>query len=89
MKCDIRDKWCEALRSGKYSKIEGSYDGGPGEHCVIGVLLEILGNGPRESAEKLLPFGPSRSGLVFFNDYPYHSFDDCATYIEENIPCDE
>lgn len=43
---EIKDKWLEALKSGKYTQTYGSLRIDRGthiEHCCIGVLGEILG----------------------------------------------
>lgn len=45
MKADLKKKWVEALRSGKY--IQGRvYLAKNGKHCCLGVLCEVAGEAP-------------------------------------------
>lgn len=58
MKADIRTKWLEALRSGRYQQGRGwlKFKDGDGErYCCLGVLCEVAGR-------KLVP---SKDGATF------------------------
>lgn len=39
----LRDKWCEALRSGKYKQGRTRLKNEHGEYCCLGVLTEVSG----------------------------------------------
>lgn len=39
----IKEKWLEALRSGKYVQGEGVLRNGDDEYCCLGVLCEVAG----------------------------------------------
>lgn len=49
MNPEIKQKWVDALRSGKYAQTQGvlcngnGIDGEPGSFCCLGVLADILG----------------------------------------------
>jgi hypothetical protein len=42
MDAQIKQKWVEALRSGKYQQGQGILKGG-NEYCCLGVLCEVMG----------------------------------------------
>jgi hypothetical protein len=61
MRQDVKDKWVEALNSGKYRQIQGFLATNDGGRCAVGVLADIaaeagivvrssrpLGNGARQ-----------------------------------------
>lgn len=44
MKSDIKQKWIDALRSGKYRQALGSLKEGSNKYCCLGVLCDIYIN---------------------------------------------
>lgn len=96
MNPEIKAKWVEALRSGKYQQGTGRLCWN-GEHCCLGVLYDIAQPGgmtPEVGECELLPssFG-AKVGLPFsqednlarLNDWERKSFAEIADYIEANL----
>jgi hypothetical protein len=99
MNPEIKTKWIEALRSGKYRQVMGVLKRGQG-YCCLGVLREIvrpgdtssLGNdGQMLTDEFLGACGWGWSGacvpttLASRNDDGEHTFAQLADYIEKNL----
>lgn len=45
MKAELKKKWIEALRSGKYKQISGKLCDNDDEFCALGVLCKVSGAG--------------------------------------------
>lgn len=43
MKPDVKARWVEALRSGRYTQARGALRDAAGGHCCLGVLADIAG----------------------------------------------
>jgi hypothetical protein len=105
MKAELKKKWVEALRSGKYKQNRDSlrYEDG---FCCLGVLCDVYDNSKWEydyyryndntksctglRGELLHEVGVNhQENLVLLNDVKRANFDDIADYIERDIPDDE
>lgn len=89
----IRDKWLEALRSGKF--LQGTHqlkteDGLEIRYCCLGVLRHVVNpndnrGGSYLSLEQLIEYGLSQENqcaLADLNDFDRKSFLSIADYIE-------
>ena len=80
----IKQKWVNALRSGRHRQIFGTgYDGSNGA-CVLGVLWREIGEAAYIGVASDLP----TSKLITMNDYEQRSFPALADWIETHIPCE-
>lgn len=78
MNLDIRKKWVEALRSGKYTQADGALckiQGDKCTHCCLGVLLDICD--VKKSNDSCLDrytyyYGNSRSWYRLPTDFRIH-----------------
>lgn len=93
MKIELKTKWVEALRSGKYEQHRGSliagYEDGCRAFCCLGVLLfseETAGPEANAAYEKLMcGLGMHGLKLVSMNDSDERTFPEIADYIEANL----
>ena len=95
MKQETRDRWCAALRSGRFKKTCGTF-GEPGskENCVLGVLAVVLKMNPAkvENGEtpwhEVLGLPDARTSIQCWqmNDTTDKSFPEMADWIEANVP---
>lgn len=82
------DRWCEALRSGRYRQIKGRYSDGCGGYCALGVLMAIE---PMKASDITLGQYCTRVGVdpyhagrtVGLNDLEGITLAEIADYIEE------
>lgn len=105
MKAELKQKWIDALRSGKYSQAKGRLEDG-GSYCCLGVLCVVAGL-------KIAKEGDYVDGTALYEGYdpiwnifggrpgespqdrlaPMNdegkSFSVIADYIEKNIPADD
>lgn len=44
MKAEIKQKWLEALRGGKYKQAKGVLHSATGGFCCLGVLMDVMGS---------------------------------------------
>lgn len=94
MDAEIKQRWVDALRSGKYKQCRYRLSNGA-EHCCLGVLADVaeieyikgwigydsLGY---ESIERMI--GHDNSQLLWrMNDRDKSSFEEIADYIEANL----
>ncbi len=86
MDAKLKQKWVEALRSGKYTQLRhGFYDSK--HHCCLAVLSAVAGDAPLDfpdGAKIGLP-RPERTALIEMNDREGSSFAEIADYIEKNL----
>ncbi len=85
---EIKEAWCQALRSGRYRQGGGQLHCSNGTHCCLGVLDKEQGRLADSSeaylSEELIPmFVQNR--LVDLNDDEGKSFGEIADWIEENL----
>ncbi len=100
MNKDIKKRWVEALRSGKYKQGTGSLcklgrDNKP-RHCCLGVLIEMMSSVDLSKGHGFWPdvdilyekaglFQDNRWELIYKNDTQRCKFSTIANYIEENL----
>lgn len=97
---ELKAKWVEALRSGKYEQATGWLREG-NRYCCLGVLCDISGQGEWEPInnptqgykylgyvavmpEEIAQFGEQETTLVLMNDRG-KPFTDIADWIEQNL----
>jgi hypothetical protein len=91
---EIKQKWCSALRSGKYEQGQGLlHDPNDNTYCCLGVLRELTGL-PKagedleyldyEKANEIGLSSDSQCELADQND-DGHSFEEIAAYIEGTL----
>lgn len=86
---ELKAKWVEALRSGKYKQGRSRLKHA-GRHCCLGVLCEVAGV-KASSDDGNLPLGfqpipvPVEGVLINMNDDTRNSFAEIADYIEANL----
>lgn len=101
----LKQKWLEALRSGKYKQGRLALRTKADDFCCLGVLCDVSGvseweeNGLCYSYDGALSFLPpllrnqltqeARHALMRMNDYSGMSFPDIADWIGTNIPEDD
>lgn len=93
MNPDMKAKWIEALRSGKYQQGRNRLITESGRYCCIGVGAKVLfpefefnpDTATVCAAEKLGLTGGQQQGLVEMNDFQDKSFAEIADYIEKNL----
>jgi hypothetical protein len=96
----LKAKWVEALRSGKYDQCRNELTDGMGGFCCIGVAYEVSGKSAHEltgdddaptfTAAKLMGLrGEYRDTLIRLNDGDANengkSFPEIADWIEANL----
>jgi hypothetical protein len=101
MNPEIKQKWVEALRSGKYKQGYKQLRDENGAYCCLGVLCEVVGK-PYTGSHGSLPSsvaelaGVHKSGLLpkavenehflaSVNDYLKYDFNQIADIIEEQL----
>jgi len=102
MKRELRDKWCTALRSGKYKQGRGQLRNKDDEFCCRGVLeslgctwedrIPIKDGVPMGHKCKLFPdilSSEIQTELAKMNDFSDYSFSLIADWIENNIPVED
>lgn len=63
---ELKKKWTEALRSGKYKQGGGlMYDGAFNEYCCLGVLESICGTPNEDLEERQIPAEVNLRGPLF------------------------
>lgn len=73
MKKEIRDKWCDALRSGKFEQGQGCLRTRDDQYCCLGVLYTVTGaKWERGSYEDTL--GVRNIHIYNQDDYRYSQF---------------
>lgn len=91
----LKDKWIEALLSGKYRKCKGELSDGHGRYCALGVLAKVAGidikKGGDDYSEIDRVLSPMPADAIYqLNDSgdgegsPY-SFRKLANWIESNV----
>jgi hypothetical protein len=101
----LKQKWLEALRSGKYKQGRFALRTKIDDYCCLGVLCDVSGVSEWEEnglcysyggALSFLPFrlrdqlaSGARAALVAMNDDYGMSFPDIADWIGTNIPEDD
>jgi hypothetical protein len=99
MNKELKAKWIEALRSGKYMQLSpaGSDWVRYGRHCCLGVLGDLLGK-QKDMEDRRLGGCLNGVGVSFhtkdvlicmndgINGYMPRTFAEIADYIEENVP---
>jgi len=87
MDAQLKAKWVEALRSGKFAQTQLELHNGSG-HCCLGVLCRVaqIDIGDTEGAYRKVEeivgnYGP----FVKLNDTDEKSFPEIADYIEANL----
>lgn len=98
MNPEIKAKWVEALRSGKYQQGRMALKNGD-NFCCLGVLCDLYDSSgwtpggrfqdrgwePPQSVRLWADFAESFKGLIKMNDEEELSFPEIADYIEANL----
>ena len=85
MNVEIKRKWVEALRSGKFTQLRGGFQDGK-NHCCLAVLgATISSNTPFPDDNKIGLSARERTNLIRMNDDQGKSFAEIADYIEEHL----
>ena len=102
MNAELKKKWLEALRSGKYRQGKHKLRNHNNEFCCLGVLCDVADNTKwregfgcyfYESSTNISPEYLLNNNYIAFlwpmNDLYGQSFLEIADYIEQNIPDNE
>lgn len=91
MEAELKSKWVEALRSGKYEQGRASLRSG-GKYCCLGVLCAVAGLEISTDGENvdggygpITELGVRTDTLWWMNDQEKKSFTEIADYIEKNL----
>ena len=86
MDTEIKQKWVEALRSGKYKQHHGSlFNQSRTAHCCLGVLRDVTGSSECWNEFLRESVGEHKRTLIRMNDEQDKSFAEIADYIEQNL----
>lgn len=86
MNPEIKGKWIEALRSGRYVQYRGAlHSFNRNEHCCLGVLWDVCGQPDSIDDLWMQHVGETKERLVAMNDDEEKSFAEIADYIEKNL----
>jgi len=80
---ELKQRWVEALRSGKYQQIRNDYHNEAG-YCAIGLLQVVMG-GTEWQAEQALNCAADVDSLIDLNDNQRFSFQTIADFVEQNL----
>ena len=93
MNKELKTKWIEALRGGKFKQCRGTYFR-DNQHCCLNVLHIVADLGLRDRAERAVGESSVLSKLVSMNDGTGEydgrpqSFEQIADWVEANVPDD-
>jgi hypothetical protein len=96
---EIRDKWCAALRSGKYEQGVGRLQSVTGKFCCLGVLADVVEPDQWDEYHHHRTFEPgavyhfdhlglpahTETVLLVMNDHDHKSFNQIADFIEATL----
>jgi hypothetical protein len=89
MSPELKAKWVEALRSGKFKQCRGGLvEGGfsaPDAYCCLGVLWAIEGKPDSLTILWNTTVGDSKQTLINMNDKEGKSFVEIADWIDANL----
>ena len=71
MKKSVKNKWIEALKSGKYKRGQEALKTSKGTFCCLGVLCDILGQGEWKKDHKLGNYTFNKEDAFLDNETAY------------------